>query len=83
MEEGNDLNAHLGDLGNIFASQKGIVREKFVAKYIDLKDIIGRSLIIHADKDDLGKGSFSDSKINGHSGKRILCGVISLTKNYF
>ena len=56
-----------------------MVQTSFVAKRLRLSgknSIMGRSLVIHADRDDLGKGSFADSKITGHSGKRILWGVI-------
>jgi len=33
--------------------------------------ILGRSVVIHADKDDLGKGNYKDSLTTGHSGKRL------------
>lgn len=75
----NDPKAHLGDLGNVRANEKGIVKTSFVAKRVRLtgkNSIVGRSLVIHADRDDLGKGTFPDSKITGHSGKRVLWGVI-------
>jgi Cu/Zn superoxide dismutase len=38
-------------------------------------DLWGRSLIVHADEDDLGKGDFPDSATTGHSGKRIGCAI--------
>ena len=44
-------------------------------------EIIGRSIIIHEDEDDLGLGNFEDSKTTGHSGKRIACSVIGISKN--
>ena len=43
-------------------------------------DIIGRSIIIHEDEDDLGLGSYNDSHITGHSGARIACSVIGISK---
>ena len=33
-------------------------------------------MIIHADKDDYGKGGWEDSKTTGHSGERIACAII-------
>ena len=44
-------------------------------------DILGRSVIIHEDEDDLGLGTFEDSKTTGHSGARIACSVIGIGKN--
>ena len=41
--------------------------------------VIGRSYVLHADEDDLGRGGFSDSKTTGHAGARIACGVIGLS----
>lgn len=40
--------------------------------------IVGRSVIVHAGEDDLGRGGFEDSKTTGHAGARISCGVIGL-----
>ena len=40
--------------------------------------MIGRSVVVHAGEDDLGKGRFKDSKITGHSGRRLACGVIGI-----
>lgn len=39
-------------------------------------DLLGRSFVVHADEDDLGKGGFPDSKVTGHSGARIACALI-------
>jgi Cu-Zn family superoxide dismutase len=44
-------------------------------------EIIGRSIIIHQDEDDLGKGNFDDSHTTGHSGARIACSVIGISKD--
>lgn len=68
---------HSGDLGNIYMSknQKSTTFIYFLPN-IPVDDLFGRSVIVHADKDDLGMGKHEDSHITGHSGKRIACAVI-------
>ena len=44
-----------------------------------MKDLLGRSIIVHEGEDDLGQGGFEDSKITGHSGKRVGCAIIGRT----
>ncbi len=62
---------HTGDLGNI---EEGKTYTFLI--HAPLKDLFGRSIIVHAEKDDLGKGDFEDSVITGHSGARIGCALI-------
>jgi len=72
-------NRHVGDLGNIIADENGKVDITLEDSLLSLRgemSIIGRSVVVHADEDDLGKGMFSDSKTTGHAGARIACGVI-------
>ncbi len=92
----NQNNRHIGDLGNIFANKSGIVRETFTDKLIKLRgksNIIGRSVVIHEDIDDLGLGGIDtnsgiivnkkiheESLKTGNAGKRIACGVIGWAK---
>jgi superoxide dismutase, Cu-Zn family len=62
---------HTGDLGNI---EQG--KQYTYIIYAPLMDLFGRSVIVHADEDDLGKGVEEDSKTTGHSGARIGCALI-------
>ena len=66
---------HTGDLGNV---TKGSY--SYMLHGISVADLLGRSIIIHADKDDLGKGNAPDSLTTGHSGARIACAVIGRAK---
>ena len=76
----DDSIRHVGDLGNLEADEEGKVTIQFTDHMIKLRggeaNIIGRGLIVHADPDDCGKGSFPDSKTTGHSGKRIACAIV-------
>ena len=79
-----DKERHIGDLGNITSKKTGIVKSVFTDKKIKLSgkySIVGRSVVIHADEDDLGKGVNKESLKTGNAGKRIACGVIGLSKN--
>jgi Cu-Zn family superoxide dismutase len=73
---------HVGDLGNI-TSIGGTSRFEIFPVNLDLYgpySIVGRSLIVHADPDDLGQGGSPLSKTTGNSGARVACGVIGLAK---
>ena len=74
---------HVGDLGNI-KSVNGTVNKIIRDKLIRLRgkySVIGRSVVIHSDKDDLGLGGDAESLKTGNAGKRIACGVIGYSKN--
>jgi superoxide dismutase, Cu-Zn family len=66
---------HTGDLGNIELPSNGSFTKTYVLKKITVQDLWGRSLIVHADEDDLGLGDEEDSKTTGHSGARIACAI--------
>lgn len=72
---------HAGDLGNITSDGKGYCNMSITSGRFVIDDILGRSIIIHEDEDDLGRGGFNDSKTTGHSGARIACAVIGIGKN--
>lgn len=69
---------HTGDLGNI-ELKDGKCEKDYYIRGISVKDLWGRSIIVHADEDDLGKGPFEDSLVTGHSGARIGCAIFGRT----
>lgn len=50
-------------------------------KLIGPYSIIGRSLVIHAGEDDLGKGGHELSLINGNAGNGVVAGVVGIANN--
>jgi len=75
-EPGSTRKRHTGDLGNIeIKGTRGEFRKTYHIKGTKPKDLWGRSIIVHKDEDDLGKGHFEDSKTTGHSGARIGCAI--------
>jgi len=78
-----DENRHVGDLGNVTVGEDGIAKVEITDSQVNLigeLSVIGRSLVVHADEDDLGKGGFPDSLTTGHAGGRVACGVIGIAK---
>lgn len=71
---------HTGDLGNLSMEKEGKsyddVRGLMFLKSVFVEELYGRSVIVHADEDDYGRGAHDDSKTTGHSGARIACAVI-------
>ena len=47
--------------------------------YGDINNVVGRSVVCHADTDDLGTGANEDSKKTGNAGARLACGVIGMS----
>ena len=78
---------HVGDLGNLSTNSKGEATYSFYDNAIKLRgtrcNILGRGLIIHADKDDCGHGGNAESLKTGNAGKRIACAVIGYSKENF
>ncbi len=69
---------HTGDLGNI-ELKDGKFEKDYYIKGISVKDLWGRSIIVHDEEDDLGQGPFEDSTTTGHSGARIGCAIFGRT----
>ena len=81
VDHGDIDGGHVGDLGNITANEKGEARFKIVARRVDLsgdRSVVGRAVVVHADRDDLGKGGDEESLKTGNAGDRLGCGVIRL-----
>ncbi|XP_046545958.1 superoxide dismutase [Cu-Zn]-like [Haliotis rubra] len=70
---------HVGDFGNIQEAADGSVNTTIidnVARLFGPNSLIGRSLVIHAGTDDLGRGGNAGSVASGNSGPRVGCCVI-------
>ncbi|GAA98944.1 hypothetical protein E5Q_05632 [Mixia osmundae IAM 14324] len=75
---------HVGDLGNVKSDGSGVVNLNLSDKHISLigpQSIIGRTVVIHAGTDDLGKGGNEESFKTGNAGGRNACGVIGIQAN--
>jgi len=72
----NFVVSHKGDLGNIEIDRHGKAEMAIISYKLNLNELVGRSLVIHANEDDLGLGNNPESKKTGNSGKRLCCGVI-------
>lgn len=76
---------HVGDFGNIQTDDKGVAKGSFTDKLVTLfgaNSIVGRSVVVHAGQDDLGKGvgaAAEESKKTGNAGGRNACGVIGFS----
>ncbi|KAL8639187.1 MAG: hypothetical protein Q9228_003750 [Teloschistes exilis] len=77
----SDSVRHVGDLGNFETdgqgNAKGSVTDKLV-KLIGPESVLGRTIVVHAGTDDLGKGGHEQSKTTGNAGGRPACGVIGI-----
>ncbi|XP_011867053.1 PREDICTED: copper chaperone for superoxide dismutase isoform X2 [Vollenhovia emeryi] len=83
-DPGDDLSKrHIGDLGNIHADATGRAAFRKSDRFLKVPDIIGRSVIITKDPDDLGRGDSPESRINGNSGARLACGIIARSSGLF
>ncbi|WP_175636514.1 superoxide dismutase family protein [Pedobacter ghigonis] len=70
---------HSGDIGNIMLDNKGhatlsVTTDRWSIKDGDIKNIIGRGIIVHGGTDDY------TTQPTGNSGPRVGCGVIEAVK---
>ena len=71
---------HVGDLGNILADASNMITVDIEDSLISLNgplSIVGRSIVIHRDEDDLGTVGDAGSMATGNAGPRLGCGVIA------
>jgi Cu-Zn family superoxide dismutase len=74
---------HVGDLGNVVAAADGTVKATITDAHVKLigpLSVIGRTVVLHADEDDLGLTTHEQSKTTGNAGARVACGVIGIAK---
>ncbi|CAH8871429.1 unnamed protein product [Trichobilharzia szidati] len=78
-----DAIRHVGDLGNVIADNNGNAVYDATDKLISLNgahSIIGRTMVVHENEDDLGRGGHELSKVTGNAGGRVACGVIGVAQ---
>ncbi|MCX6248903.1 MAG: superoxide dismutase family protein [Bacteroidetes bacterium] len=72
-----DMSRHMGDMGNLEADESGKAHLEYTDATIQLNgpnSILGRSVIIHKNEDDL------KTQPTGNAGPRVACGVIGAAK---
>jgi hypothetical protein len=77
-----DEERHVGDLGNFKTDGQGNAQGSTTDKLIKLigsESVIGRTIVVHAGTDDLGRGGHEESKKTGNAGPRPACGVIGIS----
>ncbi|TGZ82722.1 copper/zinc binding superoxide dismutase [Ascodesmis nigricans] len=73
---------HVGDLGNVETDAQGIAKGTITDKHVQLigpHSVLGRTVVVHAGTDDLGRGGNEESKKTGNAGPRPACGVIGIS----
>ncbi|CAM9867467.1 unnamed protein product [Laminaria digitata] len=71
----------VGDLGNIDADDAGVCKvqlEDRMVRLIGPHSVIGRSIVITAGEDDLGRGGHELSLTTGNAGARVCGGVVGI-----
>lgn len=66
---------HVGDLPQILSNQ-GYAWQMFYDSFLELYDVIGRAVIIHANADDFA------TQPSGNSGEKIACGEIKFADDF-
>ena len=72
-ESSRKTNSPAGDLGNIEADAQGIALVNIMAPQLKIRSILGRSLVVHANADDLHGQAGADSAA---ANPRVAAGVI-------
>ncbi|MBR1779926.1 MAG: superoxide dismutase family protein [Oscillospiraceae bacterium] len=62
--------AHAGDMPPLFANRDGYAFQVFLTDRFQVREILGRTVIIHADPDDF------TTQPGGNAGRKIACGEI-------
>jgi len=76
-----DADRHVGDLGNFKTDAQGNAvgtTQDSLVKLIGAESVLGRTVVVHAGTDDLGRGGNEESKKTGNAGPRPACGVIGI-----
>jgi Cu-Zn family superoxide dismutase len=76
-----DAKRCIGDLGNITANPHGVAPVHMEDKYVKLigpLSVIGRSIAVFQEPDDLGRGGHADSMTTGNVGRAIAAGVVGI-----
>jgi len=76
-----DAVRHVGDFGNWNAASAGSLHIDIHDSVAKLADLVGRTIVIHADQDDYGKlastaSNYAGSIATGNSGARAACCVV-------
>lgn len=75
------LARHAGDFGSLQTDGAGAASLRALYPELRLGDLLGRSVVLHAGADDLGRGrgpQRAESLKTGNSGARLAAGVIGL-----
>ncbi|XP_078265013.1 superoxide dismutase [Cu-Zn]-like [Rhinoraja longicauda] len=76
-----DDERHVGDLGNVEANDEGIAKFEMHDRLLRLAgnySVIGRTLVVTENEDDLGKGGDEESVMGGNAGKGLAWGIIGI-----
>ncbi|KAF7731191.1 hypothetical protein EC973_000606 [Apophysomyces ossiformis] len=82
VDHGDADSGHIGDLGNIEVDANGWGDMLVESSRIKVWDIIGRSMVITQNEDDLGH-KVGQSKIDGSSGPGVMCGIVARSAGAF